>query len=126
MWGLKQWINWKLVDKGDGKKPTKVPCDTQGNEINAHDPRYWLDYGTALAYGKVGFVLTENDPYFVIDLDHALVDGQWSDFSKAVCSMFAGAYCEISQSGTGLHIFARGKRPHGFKIKNSELGLEVA
>jgi P4 family phage/plasmid primase-like protien len=109
----------------------KVPCDYRsGKTANPHEPAIWLDADTALqiaelwgeGYG-VGFVFTENDPFFFLDMDHCLDNGQWSPLSLQLFEYLKGAYCEISQSGKGGHIIASGTPPaHG--CRNDAYGLE--
>lgn len=123
MFSYNQWITWEPVQFQGELKPRKIPCG--GND--AHDPVNWVSFDVASSMSTtIGFVLTEADPYFCIDIDHALQpDGSWSHLSQSVCNMFPGAYMEVSFSGDGLHIFGRGVIPEGFKHKNSSLGLEV-
>ena len=116
-------------------KTDKFPCDFRtGRVVSAHDPAFWTDASTAIAaaahfaqwgaYG-VGFVFTEADPFWFLDLDECLLpDGSdWSPLAKALCGAFAGAAIEVSQSGRGLHIFGAGRPPlHG--CKNEAHGLE--
>jgi primase-polymerase (primpol)-like protein len=112
-------------------KTDKFPCDHRtGNRINAHDPQYWTDAATAEAtaakWGQpwgVGFVFTEADPFFFIDIDNCLTPQGWSPLAQSICQLFAGAAIEISQSGTGLHIFGTGKPP-AHSCRNQALGLE--
>ena len=116
-------------------KTDKFPVDFRsGRVVNAHDPEVWTDHAAAIAaaahfaqwgaYG-VGFVFTEADPFWFLDLDNCLLpDGSdWSPLAKSLCGAFAGAAIEVSQSGRGLHIFGTGRPPaHG--CKNEPLGLE--
>lgn len=115
-------------------KTDKFPADFRsGRVVSAHDPQFWTDHATAIAsaaqfggsYG-VGFVFTEADPFWFLDLDGCLLaDGSdWSPLAKQLCGAFAGAAVEVSQSGRGLHIFGSGRPPlHG--CKNEALGLEL-
>jgi P4 family phage/plasmid primase-like protien len=113
---LRQWINWRLEDRGESK-PAKVPVDfTTGQRIDPHDSRYWLPYELAAAFDAqhVGFVLTTNDPYFCIDVDHSLVNGAWSPLALDTFARFAGAYMEVSYSGDGAHVMGQGVPPAGY------------
>jgi hypothetical protein len=114
-------------------KTDKFPCDFRtGRVANAHDSQIWTDHATAIAaaaqfgpsYG-VGFVFTETDPFWFLDLDGCVLpDGSdWSPLAKQLCAAFTGAAVEVSQSGTGLHIFGTG-RPPPHSCKNEPLGLE--
>ena len=103
-----------------------------GQVCNPHDPQMWTDYQTAAAavaagLGKgVGLVFTATDPYIFIDLDHALQsDNTWSDTAVKVCAAFAGAYIEVSSSGTGLHIICSGTLPPGHGTRNGKYQVEM-
>lgn len=104
---LNQWINWRLELKSGESKPAKVPyCYATGRRIDAHNSSNWMSYDKAKNNNDlIGFVLTENDPYFCIDLDHALINNKWSKFSCDVIGQFPQSYLELSFSGDGLHIF---------------------
>lgn len=98
-----------------------------GQVCDPHNPAVWVDYATAAASRLgvgVGFVLTATDPYVFIDIDHCLHDGKWSDTAVKICQAFAGAYIEVSRSGTGLHIICTGTLPAGHGTRNGQYGLE--
>lgn len=122
MFNTAQWITWEPVQFPNEPKPRKIPCG--GND--AHNPVNWMPHNVASSVSKnIGFVLTPADPYFCIDIDHALQsDGTWSPVALQLCGLFPGAYIEVSYSGDGLHIIAQGIIPDGFKHKNSALGIE--
>jgi hypothetical protein len=97
-------------------KTDKFPLNIQtGWKHDPTDPTIHVDFATAaawvatkgLGYG-VGFVFTENDPYYFLDIDGAYAEpGGWNELSSKLCSQFDGAAVEVSQSGTGLHIIGR-------------------
>ena len=127
---VRQYIVWGPFPR-DGAV-AKLPIDHRtGTIANAHDPAIWTDHDSAAAaaarfgaeYG-VGFVLTEADPYWFLDIDHALVDCVWSPLAAELCAALAGCYVEVSYSGTGLHIIGRGEVPP-HSTKNTALGLEL-
>ena len=98
----------------------KRPIDWRtGHTCDALDPALWLSHDLAhfyaAAYGAgygVGFVLTAEDPFFLIDLDHCRTpEGQLTDLASSVLAQFAGCYAELSQSGEGLHIIGRMTTP---------------
>jgi hypothetical protein len=94
-----QYINWT--------PGSKVPCGPTGAAIDPHDPANWMSYDAAVATGlPVGFVLTESDPYFLLDLDKQRdpITGVWSDVATDLCARFFPAGQEVSQSGNGIHI----------------------
>lgn len=123
----KQWIIWDLWFDPDENKYKKMPVDARtGNFCNAHNPDVWLTYEQAVASCKenrIGFVFTKDDPFFFVDVDHCLINGQWSQQALFAASLFPGAAMEISQSGTGLHIFGMGACPP-HSCKNESLGIE--
>ena len=114
--GFNQFVLWKAVLSV--KRPGKVdkfPCNIEGKISDAHDPSIWLDADAACNsatllgddYG-VGFTFTENDPFFFVDIDDAYDGTAWNGISQELCSIFAGAAVEVSQSGRGLHIIGTG------------------
>lgn len=122
--GYRQFILWRL--DGDQKRPVNPHT---GAIHDPHDPAAWVDANTALSMATaldcgVGFVFTRLDPFFFLDIDKCLQpDGTWSPLAVDLCTRFGGAAVEISQSGTGLHIFGTGRVPL-HSCKNSPLKLE--
>lgn len=113
----RQFMLWTLVpSKRKPGKMDKVPVSPHTFTVaTAHDPANWTDAATACAlatqagpaYG-VAFVFTPQDDFFFLDLDHHReADGTWSQHAQYVASLFPGAAMELSQSGTGMHIFGR-------------------
>ncbi len=98
-----RFLNWRMID---GRK---VPCKRDGTPCDAHDPANHTDHATALAattagYG-VAFDLRVEDGLFFLDLDKCGPD--WTPEAVAIFTSFNGAWGEVSQSGTGLHILGR-------------------
>lgn len=126
----RQFIVWQLVPAVP--KPDKVPLDWRTRRAaNPHDPDIWLSADEAISiasqwgtgYG-VGFVFTEADPFWFVDVDHALHDGRWSPVAEQIGTVFAGCAIELSTSGDGFHIFGTGTVPdHG--CRNKAFGLEL-
>jgi hypothetical protein len=131
MFNLNQFIVVQFVPKPNGKAD-KLPIDYRTKRIiNPLDPQYWTTHGqakaTAAALGEgfgIGFVFTTEDPYFFIDVDGCVVDGQWSPESVNLMKTFSGAYMEVSHSRKGFHIIGRydGEFPkHKCRSGNIEL-----
>lgn len=126
-----QFILWKAVYDSVKEKWDKYPVNARTGQVcDAHDPNTWVDAATAIQKSaefnlEVGFVFTERDPLFFIDIDKCLLpSGQWSDIAVSLCQQFPGCAVEVSHSGTGLHIIGTAaKIPHG--CKNVKLGLEL-
>lgn len=131
-----QFIVWEAVWNAEKEKYEKIPLNPhtlqrfpkEGNW--QQDPSQWATFDQALDAAKVsghsvGFLFTEHDPFFFVDIDKALQpDGQWSPFANELCYAFAGCAIEISQSGTGLHIFGVGTAPEKHRCRDDKIGLE--
>lgn len=96
----KQWITWHL----DGDK--KIPH----GKSNA--PETWSTFEAVRHSDKIGFVFSADDPFVGIDLDGCIDEaGKYNETAIDCLSLFAGvSYCEISQSGRGLHFIVKGKK----------------
>jgi hypothetical protein len=96
---------------------SKVPMDAKtGKAASSTDPSTWASFEEAEAGVEkwgcdgIGFVLTE--PYIGIDLDHSIKNGELNDLGRTVVEK-VGSYSEVSPSGTGIHIIAKGVLPFG-------------
>lgn len=137
-----QFILFKLVPRPTGKVD-KLPVDhrtlhvfQKGGEWQ-QDPTAWTTFANAANLAGlcgpefgVGFLFTAADPFFFLDIDHCLTGdaGQViaSDIANDIIARLPGAAVEVSQSGTGLHLFGKysGPAPEHAK-KNESLGLEL-
>ena len=101
-WLPPRFLNWRLMD---GRK---VPCTPNGMPCDAHDPANHTDYATASAapFG-VAFDVRAEDGLYFLDLDKCRTEAGWSAEATAIFTSFSGAWGEVSQSGTGLHIMGR-------------------
>ncbi len=134
---LPQWIPVRLVPLGNGKAD-KLPIDYRTGQVTlkgtdgAHDPAVWLPYATAATLAQqlgpdhtVGFVLTDADPFFAVDIDDALQpDNTWSPLALELCSALGGTAVEVSQSGRGLHLWGRSRAMPAHSAKNTQLRIE--
>ena len=128
----KQFILWRAVPSTrQPGKTDKQPIDpTHHRPSDPNSPANWLTADQAIqlaavtGYG-VGFVFTEQDPFFFFDIDNCATAEGWSPLAIQLCAQFAGCAIEVSQSGKGLHIFgAYSARPeHG--CRNQALDLEL-
>lgn len=119
-----QWVCWRYATR-NGKR-TKVPVDAKtGQPASTTDPATWASFGDAtlsLDWGHhdgVGFVFTERDPFWFIDLDGAHDIDVVTDWAQQIVDRFPDAYWEVSPSGKGLHGIGRGKLPSGGNRKGS-------
>lgn len=110
-----QWVAWKWDKVRGSEKLTKIPVSARtGFNASSTTPGDWstLKRVTMLAcqrrYAGVGFVLSEDDDFVGIDLDDCIDDdgvvAGWAD--EILC--LQETYAEITPSGRGLRLFARG------------------
>ena len=127
-----QWIIWRPETKPDGTVD-KIPVSPYTlKKSDAHDPTTWASYHIATVAAQsrpghgLGFVFTENDPFFFLDIDKCLLDtGEWSERAKYLITMTAGAAVEVSQSGRGLHVIGTGTAPDERRIKSPDRTFEL-
>ena len=91
----------------------KRPVTIHGYHFDWRKPenRYFIDEIIPLAEKlnyRIGFVFTEEDPFWFLDIDRACINGQWSSLANELCQLFPHAALEVSSSGTGLHLFGTG------------------
>jgi primase-polymerase (primpol)-like protein len=79
-----------------------------------------LQHATKPTVDGIGFVFTDADPYVGIDLDDCRdpETGGLSDEAVEIV-MRLQSYTEVSPSGTGLHVIARGTLPDGPRRRGS-------
>jgi len=90
---LKALAQWVCTDR------TKVPRMPDGRPASVSDPRTWCRYEDTLAWPYRGLVLTEADPYAVLDIDGRT---DWRPLNT---------YTELSMSGNGIHQVMRWNGP---------------
>ena len=120
---LNQWVYWRY-DKIDDKD-TKVPYCTKTKKAKTNDSKTWLNFVGAMNYKNIGMtgiglVLTESDPYVVIDLDGCIDKEKPNKYSIGVMEIFM-SYAEVSPSGNGLHIVIKGELQKAISTKEIEI-----
>ena len=110
-----QWILFKfgIVDGKLKKFPFNVRNQMKGWNSSDNQSSFELVHRTFTNnhdYSGIGFVVTENDPYICIDFDHVYnpIKGEW-DQQALEEIMKLNSYTEFSPSGTGVHVFVKGK-----------------
>lgn len=136
LYATRQWILVELVPLPTGKTD-KLPIDyrtgnvTPGGSGGAFNPDIWLDHASAAALAAhwgprytVGFVITPADPFWCLDIDGARTPTGWSDLALKLIASLPGTVVEVSQSGTGLHVWGQGPVPP-HSMKRVDLGIEL-
>jgi putative DNA primase/helicase len=123
-----QWVNWKYA--WDGKKWTKHPYNPRtSRKASSTELLTWSSFEEVLEayeageYHGVGIVLCSGDPYTGIDLDGCRdsKSGEIEPWAAEIIRAF-DTYTELSPSGEGIHIIAKGSLPgRGGKRKYIEM-----
>ena len=76
-------------------------------------------------YGCPGVVMSENDPFTVIDMDHVIdpETGKINDEASEEIKLL-NSYTEKSVSGTGIHVFVKAKSPKAGRKKKQTDGTD--
>lgn len=119
-----QWVVWRRVER-IADKPTKVLYNAKtGAPASSTDESTWSTFTAALhayetsqtvsrrPWDGIGFVVTAEDEFIGVDLDHCFEDGQLKHWAKSVVKQL-DSYTEVSPSGEGLRVFLRGTLPPG-------------
>jgi len=104
------WVKWKYEtdDKGNVKKP---PYQLRtGRKAWTTVPAHWSRYADwfALAFDKLGFVLSRECCLIVIDIDNKKNDPALYELHRRILADFNDTYIEYSPSGNGVHIWCFG------------------
>lgn len=144
---LKQEPRWAVAKvvppRKEGQHPSKITVDpqlllTEGKlrNLSSTEATGWVDYQTAskaltaannaLQEGKITGVikftlsLRITPPLVFIDVDD-IQDPEVSAQFKDLTKLTKGGYCEVSQSGNGLHYLIEGKLDKAHKGKTFEM-----
>lgn len=122
----KNFILWKLETDAKGRQ-RKIPYSPlYDGKASTTNPDTWTTYENAMEslktgkYNGIGYVLDEGIVF--IDLDHCrAADGSLTPLAHNIIGNFTDTFVEISQSKTGLHIFALGTIPQAVETKAIEM-----
>jgi len=115
---LDQWVLWRYESLNG--RTTKVPYAVDGRRASSTDARSWASFedvidvsaGKPTIYSGIGFVFRTHGNLVGIDLDDCLLeDGSIKAWAHGVIDRFADTYMEVSPSGVGVKIWARGQIP---------------
>jgi hypothetical protein len=124
---LRQWVTWKAVQRAG--RVTKVPYKPgSAGRASTTEPSTWAEYDDAIRdvetgrRGGVGFVFTEDDDYIGLDIDGCRDPVTGEITAQAWdCIRLLDSYAEISPSGKGVHVIARGRLKAGIKRGSIEM-----
>jgi hypothetical protein len=124
---IKERTQWVITN---GAKIPTLPW-TDGKSWN--NPANQTDFATARTYSEsrdgseLGFVFSEDDPFVFIDFDDAR-DPDTGRIDPAVLALVERfeTYTDVSTSGTGIHLIARGSLPDGTKSVRGPVGDDGA
>ena len=127
------WCCWRLQTRPGDDKPTKVPYNPlTGKGAKSNDRSTFARFAQAeMALelnGYDGLGIGIFDDLCVIDIDHCVQDGVFSDVAVEIVEAM-NTYAEISPSGDGIHLYFRAPDlaydKEKYYIKNPKNGVEI-
>jgi primase-polymerase (primpol)-like protein len=122
---LNQWCNWRGILR-HGKR-TKIPFQPTGALASSTDPRTWTSFDEVWAawshkprrFDGIGFLLSPDDPFAGIDLDHSRnpATGSIAIWAAHYLARLA-SYTELSPGGN-LRVFIKGTLPRTGRRKGA-------
>jgi Primase C terminal 1 (PriCT-1) len=128
-----QWVLWRY--EGRNGKKTKVPYQPGRRHASSTDSATWAGFDAVISewrrapnwYVGPGFVFSAQDPFCGIDLDNCLdAEGNLKSWARGIVERFSQTYMEISPSGRGLKIWARGALPQnlpGVRVGDGQIEM---
>jgi len=129
----KCWVCWSKEERNG--KLTKVPKNPKtGGNASTSLSCTWGTFTQAEGYYKdhpdtiegIGYVFTENGGVVGIDIDHCVESGEIINEEIKTLVDRCGSYVELSPSGTGIHMYVKGKWKEPGGRKNNNLGSGMA
>lgn len=126
------WVLWKLEEVNG--RMSKIPYSANyDGRASSTDPATWSPFDQAVSvfqkrpeeYAGLGIVIPADDPLVFIDLDHCIdpTNGELSELAGEVVDSMV-TFTELSQSETGLHLFALVDDKTGLKaVKRPEIEI---
>jgi hypothetical protein len=115
------WVVWR----------SKIPYRVRDprRRASSTDPTTWASFDEAVGLASrptmpvdgIGVVLTLEAGVTCLDLDHVIeVDGSLDRRAQTIVER-CHSWTEISPSGSGVHVFVRGRVPHALKGEHLEI-----
>lgn len=129
MAAYRQFLVYELRPKDNGKTD-KVPVlpaswGNRENLLTAEEALAESEKWSSTHGHGVGFVLTEDDPFFFLDMDNYRDGAGWQPLVGQLFNRLKGCAFEISSSGNGVHLFGTCAKPINHSKKNIPLRLEL-
>ncbi|WP_404803317.1 phage/plasmid primase, P4 family [Mammaliicoccus sciuri] len=126
---LEQWVLWK-AELNDKNQYDKIPYQLIGLKASSVNPSSWSSFDKVAKklneYDGVGFVLTMNDDYIVLDLDDIHIDSEtYEPLTDIAKEVMRKTFWEVSPSKTGIHAYFKGALSDEAKRKNKSEHLEL-
>ncbi|MEO8287118.1 MAG: AAA family ATPase [Chloroflexota bacterium] len=116
-----QFVLWRYEPRSGTGKPSKVPYNPYKPDRKASvtDSTSWGAFEAAVSaynqhgFSGVGYVLTADDPYVGIDLDHcrSAETGEVEPWAQRIINRL-NSYTEVSPSGQGIRIIVEATLPN--------------
>ncbi|WP_169717770.1 phage/plasmid primase, P4 family [Sporomusa silvacetica] len=127
--GFRQWCCYSRVWNNKKGKYDKIPISpVTSQKAQSNNPSTWCDYQTALNYATrgdidgIGFMFDKASGIFGVDIDNCVDDkGMFTPVAQEIIHTMQ-SYTEMSPSGQGVHILAKGILPAAGRRKDK---LEV-
>lgn len=125
MVAAERWLRWRPVRRGS--RTTKKPVTVAGRAASSTDPSTWSSFDAARASSAgagLGFALGAG--VGCIDLDHCIrPDGSLEPWAERILAACPPTFMEVSQSGTGIHIFGLLPEAPGRNLRSFGVKVEV-
>lgn len=120
-----RWVLWRNEQRRG--VAAKMPLQLNGRRASSTDPRTWTNFRAARASDRgdgIGWIL--GDGIGCIDLDHCLDGDELAPWAAEIIDQNRrrAILIEVSQSGTGVHIFLPMRTGRGSKIRDGR-NIEV-
>jgi hypothetical protein len=106
-----QWVIWRLPWRHERWTKPPFRCNDPHRFASSSESNTWSSYENAVAAAAaadgVSYVLTPEDPFAAIDIDHVRdpITGSIESWAQRFLDKASHSYAEVSPSGTGLRIW---------------------